>query len=102
MQEIEDGDEVAFEELVESVRSLDTVDDASGCVCLRTAAAEGKYNGASVYRFKKEKNCTAGRERLGVLSFESVLSTGHVVLASTAVHLLYCKASVESSPAFHS
>lgn len=84
--EYKKGDEMALVQFIEGLPPLDTVNDALTCVRLRFAAAECGENETDGNRMEGVKIRMAGREWLGVILFESVLSIAHVARASNAVH----------------
>lgn len=57
-----ESDEVTLLQSMQSMPSLDAVDDALGWVCLQLAAAKSEKNETDAARLKSEKNCIAARD----------------------------------------
>lgn len=79
------ADEVSGTQLMKGKPSPNAGNDALGCLRLRWAAAGSGENGSDVDRLERENNRTAARKWFGVICFGSILSTVHVVRATTAV-----------------
>lgn len=80
---------MAFVRFVECTLPLDVVDGASGCVCMLRATAQCRENKTELDKWEKQNNrthTTVGKW-FGMISFKSVLSTLHVVWASTPLYL---------------
>lgn len=76
-----------FVQFMESVPSLDAVNDALGCLCLRWAAADGGESKTDGVRMESKNGRIAAREWVRGISAGSILSTVYVVQANFSVHL---------------
>lgn len=78
---------MAFLQFTACVFFLGDVDGAWVCVCLHWAATERGEKESDVDRSKRERNRTTAEAWIGVILFDSILSTVHVVWAKIVVEL---------------
>lgn len=80
------GDKMAFIQFMKCVASLIAVDEALGCVFLRSASTKTAEKEIDVDRLEKTSSRTAAGEWFGVVSFGSNVNSVNVCPASTTVH----------------
>lgn len=96
MKREKEGTELAIVKFTECGPLLEALNDAISCMCMLYTAAEIELSETDVDRLEKGRNCVAVEEKSEGSSFESVLCTGHVVRADSAVHLLIAKLTCSS------